>query len=48
MREANARGCEQGIETANILQLPLTRDQYSKHTVELGLQYYRNLMGAER
>ncbi len=34
----------QGIESAKVLQLPLTQDAYLKHTVELSLQYYQAVM----
>lgn len=34
----------QGMESARVLQLPLTSDAYLKHTMALSLQYYKAVM----
>ena len=34
----------QGMEGARVLELPLTEDAYLKHTMDLGLQYYKAVM----
>jgi len=41
-------GKEMGLESARVLQLPLTEDAYLKHTVDLSLWYYQAVMAAGR
>lgn len=44
----NANICMQRSDINKVLRLPLTEDNYVKHTVDLSLEYYRDLMTAGR
>lgn len=42
----NITNIKQKGDLPKILRLPLTEDNYIKHTVDLSLDYYRNIMAA--
>ena len=40
--------CQQKTDLSKVLGLPLTEDKYLKHTVDLSLEYYRDVMAGGR